>query len=74
MPEETQEEVAAIIGTGEGQVLAPVVSLVNEVSKAANERIQQIRQLLRDEVDPARETSSLGKARARPFSRLLLRP
>jgi hypothetical protein len=62
MPEETQKQLTAKIGTGEGQVLAPIQDLVNEVSKAASEKIDGIRKLLQEEVDPAKETSSLGKA------------
>jgi ElaB/YqjD/DUF883 family membrane-anchored ribosome-binding protein len=62
IPDETQKQVAAKIGTGEGQVLAPVQSLVNEVSKAAGDKIQEIRKLLQEDIDPTKETSSLGKA------------
>jgi hypothetical protein len=62
LPEETQRQVTAKIGTGEGQVLAPVTALVNEVKSAASEKIEGIRSLLQEEVDPAKENSSLGKA------------
>jgi hypothetical protein len=36
LPEETQNRVTARIGTGEGQVLAPLQKLVDDVSKAAS--------------------------------------
>src|SRR5262245_38139049 len=62
LPEETQSQVTAKIGTGEGQVLAPLQRLVDDVSKAASEKIDVIRELLQQEVDPTKETSSLGKA------------
>jgi len=62
IPDETQKQLTAKIGTGEGQVLAPVRSLVDDVSKAANEKIQEIRKLLQDDIDPTKETSSVGKA------------
>ena len=62
LPEETQNQVTAKIGTGEGQVLAPLQKLVEDVSKAASEKIDGISELLQHEVDPTKETSSLGKA------------
>ncbi|MDR7486532.1 MAG: hypothetical protein QN187_14530 [Armatimonadota bacterium] len=62
IPEETQKQLTAKIGTGEGQVLAPIQVLVNGVSTAASEKIEDIRKLLQEEVDPGKETSSLGKA------------
>jgi hypothetical protein len=62
LPEETQKQVADQIGTAEGQVLAPIATLVNEVKNAASEKIEGIRSLLIEEVDPARESSALGKA------------
>jgi hypothetical protein len=62
LPEQTQNQVAAKIGTGEGQVLAPVQKLVNDVSKAASDKIEDIRGLLQQEVDPTKEASALGKA------------
>jgi hypothetical protein len=62
LPEETQKQLTAKIGTGEGQVLAPVTALVNEVKSAASEKIEGIRSLLNEEVDPATESSSLGRA------------
>lgn len=62
IPDETQKQVTAKIGTGEGQVLAPVQSLVTDVSKAANEKVQEIRKLLQEDIDPTKETSSISKA------------
>jgi len=62
LPEQTQNQIAAKIGTGEGQVLAPVQKLVSDVSKAASDKIEDIRGLLQQEVDPTKETSALGKA------------
>src|SRR5256885_245126 len=43
IPEETQKSLSARIGTGEGQVLAPVQSLVAEVSKGASEKIKEVK-------------------------------
>jgi len=62
LPEETKNQVVAKIGTEEGQVLAPLQKLVDDISKAASEKIDDIHDLLQEEVDPTRETSSLGKA------------
>ena len=61
IPEHTQEQLAAKIGTGEGQVLAPVQLLVNDVSKAASEKIREVRSLLDQEIDPSKETSTMGR-------------
>jgi hypothetical protein len=62
IPDETQKQLTAKLGTGEGQVLAPVRSLVDEVSKAASDKIQEIRKLLQEDIDPTKETSSVGRA------------
>jgi len=62
VPEETQKSLASRIGTGEGQLLAPVQALVNDVSRAANEKIKEVRELLSQEMDPTKETTTLGKA------------
>jgi hypothetical protein len=52
LPEETKNQVAAKIGSEEGQVLAPVQKLVYDVSKAASEKIDGIRELLQQEREP----------------------
>ena len=62
IPEEAHKSLAAKIGTGEGQVLAPVQSLVEEVSRAAAEKIKEVKDLLSQDIDPTKETTTLGKA------------
>jgi hypothetical protein len=62
IPVETQKQLAAKIGTGEGQLLAPLQLLVQEVSKAASERVEGIRGLLQERVDPDKESSSHSRA------------
>ncbi len=62
IPEETRSALVAKIGTGEGQVLAPIHSLVNEVAKTTSDRLNELRNLLAQDIDPGRETSTLGKA------------
>src|SRR5262245_56338456 len=43
MPGETQKQLTAKIGTKDGQVLAPVRSLVENVSKVASDKVEGIR-------------------------------
>lgn len=62
IPAETEKRLLEKLGTGDGQVLAPINHLVKDVSAAANEKIDSIRSLLQDEIDPTKDTSSLGKA------------
>src|SRR5207244_4146582 len=62
IPEETQRSLTAKIGTGEGQVLAPVQRLVVEVSNGASEKIREVKELLSQEIDPRNENTTLGKA------------
>jgi hypothetical protein len=50
------------IGTADGQVLAPVQAFVEGVSKATDGRVQEIRKLFADAIDPSKETSTLGAA------------
>jgi len=62
IPDETQKQLAQKIGTAEGQVLAPVQTLVSEVSRAAKEKIEEVRKLLEQEIDPSKDTSVIGKS------------
>jgi hypothetical protein len=62
IPEETQKQLVAKIGTEEGQVLAPVQALVNDVSKAASDKVRDLRELLECEIDPTKHTTTLGRA------------
>ncbi len=62
LPEETRKELLGRIGTAEGQVLAPIQSLVNEVSRAATDKIKEVKALLDQEIDPSRESSTLGRS------------
>ncbi len=61
IPDETQKGLLEKIGTSEGQVLAPIHTLVNEVSKTTTDRLKEVRDLLFQEIDPAKETTTLGK-------------
>lgn len=62
IPEATKEKVLGKIGTGEGQVLAPIQELVHRVSQTTTERIKEVKELLSQDIDPSKETSILGKA------------
>jgi hypothetical protein len=62
IPDETQRQLTAKIGTEDGQVLAPIRTLVTEVSRAATDKIQEIRRLLQEDLDPTKETTSVGRA------------
>jgi len=61
IPDETQKALIAKIGTSEGQILAPVQNLINEVSCSTADRLREVRDLLSQEIDPSRETTTLGK-------------
>lgn len=62
IPEETQKSLSQKIGTGEGQVLAPIQSPITKVSNAASDKIKQVRDLLTQAIDPENENTTLGKA------------
>lgn len=61
IPDETQKALVAKIGINEGQVLAPIHLLVDEASRTTTEKLREVRDLLSHEIDPAKETSTLGK-------------
>jgi hypothetical protein len=50
------------VGTGDGQVLAPVKLQIDLAQKTLHERLDGVKKLLSDEMDPAKGTSTLGKA------------
>lgn len=62
IPETTKEKLLEKIGTGEGQVLAPIQEIVHIASQTTTERIKEVRDILSQEIDPSKETSILGKA------------
>jgi hypothetical protein len=59
---EIQKALLEKIGTKNGQVLAPVEQTVNAASKAMQEKMKEVRAVLDKDIDPAKETSTLGKA------------
>lgn len=61
IPGETQKAISEKIGTGEGQVLAPVKAIVETAGRVAEQRIGEVRKLLSEEIDPTKETTTLGR-------------
>ena len=62
IPEDVKTKILAELGTGEGQALQPVDKKVDEISKVLKERIEDIRKLLAEDIDPSKETSTVSKA------------
>lgn len=62
IPEETQKALIAKIGSGNGQVLAPIKEMIETASKVSADRVKEVRTLLTQEIDPDKETTTLGKA------------
>jgi len=62
IPGRVEEALIEKIGSNEGQILAPIKSAVNDTAKALQDRVKDVRELLFQEVDPSKETTTLGKA------------
>lgn len=62
LPRTLEAEFAAKMGDGDGQVLAPVRVLIEGVNTSLTDRIKDVRELLAEDLDPARATSTLGSA------------
>lgn len=62
IPGETEEALRSRVGTGDGQVLAPLLSLVNQVSQAASQKVREVQELLTQQIDPTKEDSGVGRA------------
>ncbi len=62
IPAAVQAELVGRMGIGDGQILAPVHGLIKEVSSATGERLREVKTLLAEEIDPAKDTSTVGKA------------
>jgi len=61
IPEAISSELAKLMGTKDGQVLAPIVQLVNSTASVAEKSVSDARRLLQD-IDPARSDGTVGKA------------
>src|SRR5262249_9868823 len=62
VPVSVQKELLGKLGTQDGQVLAPVQRLVDDVSRTLTDRLNGVRELLTEKIDPDDRTSSLGQA------------
>lgn len=62
IPEETEKAISKEIGADDSKILAPVRQLVKQVAAVGETRLNEVRSLLSDEIDPVKETSTLGKA------------
>ncbi len=62
IPETTQNALLAKIGTGEGQLLAPIKGLIAEASLSTTARLNDVRTLLSQDLDPSRDSSTIAKA------------
>jgi hypothetical protein len=62
IPDDTQKALMAKIGTNNGQVLAPIKEMIDTASKVSTDKVKEVRTLLTQEIDPDKETTTLGKA------------
>lgn len=62
IPDDTQKALLDKIGTNNGQVLAPLREMIDAATKLTTDRVKEVRTLLTQEIDPDKETSTLGKA------------
>lgn len=62
IPGLTQEALLAKIGTANGQVLAPIQNLVDYVSTTTAARVREVKDMLTQDIDPAKDSSTLGRA------------
>jgi ElaB/YqjD/DUF883 family membrane-anchored ribosome-binding protein len=58
----TEKALLGKIGTDNGQVLAPIKSLVDTSTAAAKDRLEEVKRLLTNDLDPKSATSTLGMA------------
>jgi DNA repair ATPase RecN len=62
IPDTVQQELLSKLGTQDGQALAPVKTLIDQVSGVTKERVDEVKALLSQDIDPSKETSVLGNA------------
>jgi hypothetical protein len=62
IPAAIEAALTARIGTGQGQILEPVERVVKAAEAAVDAKLTEVRQLFAGELDPAKETSTLGIA------------
>jgi hypothetical protein len=62
IPDDTQKALVEKIGTNNGQVLAPLREMIDTATKLTTDKVKEVRTLLTQEIDPDKETTTLGKA------------
>lgn len=62
LPFLTQEALLQKIGTGNGQVLAPVQNLIDQAAASTTARLKEVKDLLAQDIDPGKDSSTLGRA------------
>ncbi|MBD1881283.1 hypothetical protein [Coleofasciculus sp. FACHB-T130] len=60
IPKAVQKELVSKIGTAEGQVLAPINAQINLASTVLTSRLNDVKTLLSNDIDPTKESSVLG--------------
>ncbi|MBN3869267.1 hypothetical protein [Nostoc sp. JL33] len=62
VPKTVEQQLISKIGTADGQVLAPIQTQVNLISRELTIRLNEVKNFLSQDIDPAKESSVLGKA------------
>lgn len=62
IPDDTQRALVEKIGTNNGQVLAPLREMIDAATKLTTDKLKEVRTFLTQEIDPDKETTTLGKA------------
>jgi len=62
IPQQLETGLIKQIGSDDSRVLLPIKNLVNQARDTSLERLNDVRTLLVSEIDPSKETSTLGKA------------
>ena len=62
IPGMAEQAIVGKIGVENGQLLAPIHNLVTEVSRTTAGRLSDVRELLTTEIDPGKDSSTIGKA------------
>lgn len=62
IPKVVETGLAQRLGADDGQILAPIRNMVEATSRTMTERVNGVRELLTNEIDPAKKTSTLGRA------------
>jgi hypothetical protein len=62
IPDVLEGGLAQKLGAEDGQVLAPIRTMVDTTSRTLTERVNGVRDLLATEIDPDKSTSTIGRA------------